>query len=151
MMESISEVVKQAIKDHNGLLIAVLGEIQEKCNYLPEQAIREVASELELPLRDVYGVATFYQSFSLVPKGKHVITACIGTACHVRGGARMAELISKELGIKPGETTPDKQFTFETVNCLGACALGPVVVIDKEYYGNMTASKLESILKKYKK
>lgn len=129
-----------------GCLIPLLQEIQELNNWLPEESLRAVSRELEIPLIDIYGVATFYKAFSLKPRGRHVITACLGTACHVRGAPRLVDELKNQLGINPGETTADMQFTLETVNCLGACALGPVVVIDGEYHGQMTASKLAKTL-----
>ena len=129
-------------------LIPLLQDIQSFINWLPEEVIREVARRLQIPLIDVYGIVTFYRSFSLKPRGKHSITVCLGTACHVRGGQRIVDSISRELGIKPGETTKDLQFTLETVNCLGCCAIGPIVVVDDEYYGGMTSQKAISIIKR---
>jgi NADH-quinone oxidoreductase subunit E len=146
-MTKISEFIETLTKRNGGLLISTLEDIQAHYNYLPEEALREVSEQLAIPLRDIYGVATFYHLFSLTPKGKHIITVCVGTACHVRGGTRMVDIISRELGIQPGETTPDLEFTLETVNCLGACALGPIVVVDKEYHGNMNSSKVDAFLK----
>jgi NADH-quinone oxidoreductase subunit E len=144
----IPDFIESLAKENDGLLISTLEDIQAHYNYLPEEALREVSRRLAIPLRDIYGVATFYQSFSFTPKGKHIITVCLGTACHVRGGTRMVDIISNELGIGPGETTPDMLFTLETVNCLGACALGPIVVVDGEYHGNMNSSKVDALLKK---
>jgi len=129
-------------------LIPLLQDIQSFLNWLPEEVIREVAKKLGIPLIDVYSVATFYRSFSLKPRGKHLITVCLGTACHVRGGQRIVEAISRELGIKPGETTKDMKFSLETVNCLGCCAIGPIVVVDGEYYGGMTSQKALSLIKR---
>jgi len=129
-------------------LIPLLLDIQSHLNWLPEEVIREVAQRLQIPLIDVYGVATFYKAFSLKPRGKHLITVCLGTACHVRGGQRIVEAISRELGIKPGDTTKDMKFSLETVNCLGCCAIGPIVVIDGEYYGGMTSQKALSLIKR---
>ncbi len=132
-------------------LIPLLLDIQSQLNWLPEEVLREVADRLQIPLIDVYGVATFYKAFSLKPRGKHLITVCLGTACHVRGGQRIVEAISRELGIKPGETTKDMKFSLETVNCLGCCAIGPIVVIDGEYYGGMTPQKALSLIKRIEK
>lgn len=129
-------------------LIPLLQDIQSFLNWLPEEVIREVAKKLGIPLIDVYSVATFYRSFSLKPRGRHLITVCLGTACHVRGGQRIVEAISRELGIKPGETTKDMKFSLETVNCLGCCAIGPIVVVDGEYYGGMTSQKALSLIKR---
>lgn len=147
---AVSKFVKEFADKHDGLLISILEDIQEQYNYLPEEYLRAVAKQLNIPLRDVYGVATFYHAFSLEPRGKHCLTVCLGTACHVRGGARIADKLSQKLNIKPGETTKDKKFTLETVNCLGACALGPVVVLDKKSHGNMSPVSAEKLLKKYR-
>ena len=120
-------------RGERGELIAILEEIQAKYSYLPEEALRIVAEKTGRSLVDVYGVATFYKSFSLKPRGKHLISVCTGTACHVRGASNIAEAFGRQLGIKTGETTPDKEISLETLNCLGACALGPIVVVDGHY------------------
>jgi NADH-quinone oxidoreductase subunit E len=133
------------------MLIPILQDIQSEYNWLPREVINEVSQKLNIPLIDVYGVASFYKQFSLKPRGKHIITVCLGTACHVRGGLRIVNELSRKLNIEPGETTSDMQFTLETVNCLGCCAIGPVVVIDDEYYGEMNPTKTIQIIKKYEK
>lgn len=143
--------VGECVKRHGKFLVPILQDVQEEYNYLPESAMRLVAEKLNIPLRDMYGVASFYRAFSFTPKGKHIITVCLGTACHVRGGARIVETFSRELGLKPGETTRDMKFTLETVNCLGACALGPIVVVNSEYHGQMTNAKAKLLLKKIRK
>jgi NADH:ubiquinone oxidoreductase subunit E len=148
--ESVENIIARHGGDRDGL-IAILQDIQTTYNYLPEEAIREVAQFLNLPPINVYGVATFFKAFSLKPKGEHVITVCLGTACHVRGGPAVTDELQRQLGIEPGETTDDMQFTLETVNCLGACALGPVVVVDGKYYGQMSPRKVKAILKEYRK
>jgi NADH-quinone oxidoreductase subunit E len=130
-------------------LIGILQDIQTKMNYLPRKALIHVANSLDLPLTNIYEVATFYKAFSLEPKGRHTIQVCLGTACHVRGGARIFDYLENRLEVKSGGTTRDDAFTLETVNCLGACALGPIMVIDKKYYGKINIHKIESILKKY--
>jgi NADH-quinone oxidoreductase subunit E len=130
-------------------LTTILQDIQDEYNYLPPQAMERVAEKLELPLSQVLHVATFYKAFSLEPRGKHLVTVCMGTACHVRGGARLVEQAERLLKIRAGGTTPDLQFTLETVNCVGSCALGPVMIVDGEYYGKMASSKVERVLKKY--
>lgn len=117
-----------------GSLVPVLEEINEDYNHLPENAMRYISQELEVPLSQVYNVATFFTAFSLKPRGKHTIKVCLGTACHVRGAPRVLDEIIRELKVEPGDTTEDGEFTLETVNCLGTCALGPVVVIDDEYH-----------------
>jgi NADH:ubiquinone oxidoreductase subunit E len=131
-------------------LIPILQDIQSDLNWLPEEALKAVAEKMEIPLRDVYGVATFYRTFSLKPRGKHIVTACVGTACHVRGGQRIVDEIGRVLNVGPGQTTADMNFTLETVNCLGCCAIGPIVVIDGEYFGEMTTRKVGPLLDKYK-
>jgi len=135
-------------KSGRGGLISTLEDIQAKYGYLPQEALREVADTTGRSLVDIYGVATFYRAFSLTPRGRHLISACLGTACHVRGGPVIAREIEQQLGIKAGETTPDNEYTLETVNCLGACALGPVVVVDGHYFPKVTASRVEEIVEK---
>ena len=124
-------------RDKRGALIAILEDIQSKYRYLPESALRMVAEKTNRSLVDVYGVATFYKLFSLKPRGKHLVSVCLGTACHVRGAPAVADEFERQLGILAGETTQDRQFTLETVNCLGACALGPIVVIDGHYFSHV--------------
>ena len=124
-------------REKRGGLIAILQEIQSRYSYLPEHALRLVAENTGHSLTDVYGVATFYRAFSLKPRGKHLVTACLGTACHVRSGAVIAGELERVLEIKAGETTEDGMFTLETAACLGACALGPIVVVDGEYYSKV--------------
>ena len=119
-------------------------------NSNPELA-KSICDHLDISLTDVYSLVTFYKSFSLKPRGKHIITVCSGTACHVRGGPKVLLEVENQLGITVGETTPDKNFTLETVRCLGACALGPLMVIDGKYYGQMNPKKVASTLKKYSK
>jgi NADH-quinone oxidoreductase subunit E len=130
-------------------LIAVLQDINNELGYLPEPALRYVSRRIKVPLISVYHVATFYKAFSLKPRGKNVIRICLGTACHVRGAQQVLEAIKGKLQIEPGQTTPDRKFTLETVNCLGTCALAPVVTIGSKYSGNMTAPKVNQILKPY--
>ena len=129
-----------------GMLIPLLQEIQSEIGYLPPEALRAVAEKLSLPLTQVYSVATFYKSFSLKPRGRHIATVCLGTACHVRGGAEIADEVSKHLGVEPGGTTPDGEFTFETARCLGVCALGPILVIDGRYFSKVTPESVRGIL-----
>jgi NADH-quinone oxidoreductase subunit E len=132
-------------------LISILQNIQEEYNYLPQEALRIVSETLNIPLIDIIGVATFYRAFSLEPRGKHIVTVCMGTACHVRGGSKILDEFEKKLKIHAGETTEDRHFSLETVACLGCCAIGPVVVVDNDYYAQITIRKVSSILKKYAK
>lgn len=129
-------------------LICILQDIQAKYGYLPKDALTIVAQRLDIPLIQIYSVATFFKAFSLEPRGKHLINVCLGTACHVRGAERVSDKIKRDLGIEAGGTTKDRKFTLETVNCLGACALGPIMVLDGKYHGQMNAAKVDSILKK---
>jgi NADH:ubiquinone oxidoreductase subunit E len=145
-MRRASNLLKNVVSAHEGNLIAVLGAIQEHYHYLPEDSLRELAAALAIPLRDVYGLATFYKSFRLEPRGNHLISVCVGTACHVRGAPSIVAEFTSQLGIGPDETTPDDEFTLETVNCLGACALGPMVVVDGKYFSNVKRTRVKAIL-----
>lgn len=127
-------------------LIEVLQDIQQTYNYLPEPALRLVSEKLEVPLIEVFRVANFYKAFTLKPRGKHLLTVCMGTACHVRGAPKLCDEVLGQLKVKPGDTTQDGEFTVEVVNCLGACALGPVVVLDAKYYDHMTPAKLRNLI-----
>ena len=131
-------------------LISILQDIQSEYKYLPEPAIKQVARDLGLPVIQVYGVATFFKAFSLVPKGEHIIHVCTGTACHVRGATQVMTELERQLKVKCGETTKDLKCSLDTVNCVGACALGPVVVTDKKYYGQMATGKVKTMLAKKK-
>jgi len=127
-------------------LIEVLQDIQALYNYLPEETLRQVAKKLDVSPIEVFRVANFYKAFTLKPRGRHLLTICMGTACHVRGAPKFVDEVLGLLKIKPGETTPDEQVTVETVNCLGACALGPVVILDGKYHKHMTTEKLRVLL-----
>ncbi|MCK4236959.1 MAG: NAD(P)H-dependent oxidoreductase subunit E [Candidatus Krumholzibacteria bacterium] len=143
--------VRKILDKHDknqGGLISILEDIQAKYSYLPLDALKIVAEETGHSLVDIYGVATFYKAFSLKPRGKHLVSACSGTACHVRGAPQIAKELERQLGIPPGETTPDKEFTLEIVNCLGACALGPIVVVDGHYFSKVTKLSVKHILSK---
>ncbi|MGI6605195.1 MAG: NADH-quinone oxidoreductase subunit NuoE [bacterium] len=131
---------------HPGELLALLLEIQETYHYLPPTAMKEVARYLAVPESQVYAVATFYKALTLKPQGKKIIRICQGTACHLRGSSEVLETIKEVLGIAPGETTTDGCFTLETVNCLGACALAPVVMIGDETHGQMTPERIRKLL-----
>jgi len=135
--------------DEKSSLIAVLQDVQEKLHWLPPEALQFVSEKLRIPLIDVYSVATFYRAFSLTPRGKHVVTVCLGTACHVRGAPLVLDQMKRRLKIEPGCTTADDMFTLESVNCLGACALAPIVVVDRKYYGQATVKKADQIIEQY--
>ncbi len=132
-----------------GMLVSILQDIQAEYNYLPKKVLVEVSQALGAPLSQVYSVATFFKAFSLEPRGRHLINVCLGTACHVRGAVRVLEAVERELDIKSSGTTTDLKFTLETVNCVGACALGPIVIIDGEYHGQMKTDKVKALLKNY--
>ena len=145
----IKQKTKQIIKKHKSnksALIAVLQDIQEAFNYLPKEALKTASNMMKVPMSRVYEAATFYTAFSLKPRGKHIVKICKGTACHVRGAAILQDRFETTLGIKPGETTKDGKFSLETVNCVGACALGPVVVINTEYHGQVTMKKIDKMI-----
>lgn len=131
-------------------LIPLLQRLQDQYGYLPKKVMMEVAGRTGIPLSRIFGVATFYAQFYLKPHGRHTIRCCRGTACHVRGGKDVAAEIERTLDVKEGETTADMRFTFETVACLGTCFLAPVMMVDNEYYGNLSTGKIKGILKKYK-
>jgi len=130
-------------------LIGILQDVQARERYLPREALEYVAQRLKIPETEVFRLATFFTAFSLKPRGRHICQVCMGTACHVRGAERLLETIKRELKVESGEATEDMRFSLETVNCLGACALGPIVVVDGEYHGQMSSSKLPRILKQY--
>ncbi|HOW84728.1 MAG TPA: NAD(P)H-dependent oxidoreductase subunit E [Candidatus Aminicenantes bacterium] len=127
-------------------LIQVLQDIQDRFHWLPPEALERVAADLGVPLVQVYGVATFYRSFSLRPQGRHTCVVCLGTACHVRGGQAVLEGFERRLGVGAGQTTPDGAYTLERVNCLGACALAPLAVVDGRYHARMTEAKVGAVL-----
>ena len=131
-------------------ILGVLEDIQDALHYLPESALKTVAESFQVSLSQVYSLATFYKSFSLKPKGKHHICVCTGTACYVRGAEKVIDKISQNIGIAPGDTTPDAHFSLETVNCLGACALGPLVVVDTVYHGNVKIKEIDKLLGRLK-
>ncbi len=133
----------------NGLsIINVLQAIQGHYGYLPRETLKEAARELGVPLVDLYSVATFYKTFRLVPRGKHEIVSCTGTACHIRGAEKVTAEISQVLGVDVGSTTEDEQYSLKCVNCVGACALAPVVIIDRQYYGQMTPLEARKLFAK---
>jgi len=143
--DDVAAIVEKYGCDHGGL-IAILEAIQGKHGYLPKEALEAVAEKTGRSLVDIYGVATFFRAFSLEPRGNHLVSVCLGTACHVRGGPKILSEFERQLGIHAGKTTTDREFTLETVNCLGACALGPVVVVDGHYFSGVTTLKVRRIL-----
>ncbi len=132
-------------------LVNLLHDLQAEFRYLPELAMEKAASYLNVPNGQLFRVATFYESFHLKPRGKHIATVCTGTACHVRGAPKLTDHISREFEIPVGGTTKNMELTLETVNCVGACALGPLLILDGEYHGNMSPAKLDRTLKTIKR
>jgi NADH-quinone oxidoreductase subunit E len=145
-MEKLNKLLEEYEKER-GSLIGLLQDIHEEFGYLPEEYLREAAKRLEIPLSRFYSLVTFYSTFRLEPIGKHHVCACVGTACHVRGAPLIVDTIERELKIKAGETTADGEYTLDVVNCVGACALGPLVTIDGEFHGKMTQKTIKKIMK----
>jgi NADH-quinone oxidoreductase subunit E len=137
-------------KGNGAWLVMILQDVQEEYNFLPAPALERVADRLNIPLSRVHHVATFYSSFSLTERGRHLIKVCDGTACHLRGFTNIRDEITRQLGIGEGQTSEDKMFTLEVVACLGACALAPVMAIDAQYYGQVTPEKIKEIFEQYK-
>lgn len=148
LRERVDQVLEKYQHD-KGMLVSILQDVQSGYNYLPENALKMVSHGLKVPMSQVYSVVTFFKTFSLIPRGRHLVSVCLGTACHVRGAVRVLEKFERELGVSSGETTKDLKCTLETVNCVGACAGGPVVKVDEEYHGEMTADKVGPVLKDY--
>lgn len=130
----------------SGVLIQLLLELQRELNWIPPEAVKKINEKLGIPVSEIYRVASFYTALSLEPRGKYLVRVCAGTACYIRGGQRVLDAAEKAIGIKAGETSNDLTFSLETVNCLGCCALGPVVEINGKYYGNITPKRLEEII-----
>jgi NADH-quinone oxidoreductase subunit E len=147
MEEKVKEIVQRYSGDKS-YLVPILQDVQREFNYLPKDALFSVSAHLSVPISRVYEVVTFYKAFSLKPKGRNQLSLCMGTACHVRGTELIARNVEDFLGIKEGDTTADLEYSFETVGCLGACALGPVLVVNGEYHGHMNIAKSTKILKK---
>jgi NADH-quinone oxidoreductase subunit E len=148
LKEQVQQILDKYQNDKSAL-IDILHDTQTAIGYLPREALEAIHQGLDVPLSRVYSVTTFFKAFSLTPRGRHLINVCMGTACHVRGADKVLEQIEKELGIKNGGNTRDFKFTLETVNCVGACALGPMVIIGEDYHGEMTPEKVSDVLKNY--
>jgi NADH:ubiquinone oxidoreductase subunit E len=144
----LTPVIEQK-KKVKGSLIAILQAAQELYGYLPESALQYIHEKTGLPLSHIYGVVTFYAQFHVTPRGRHIVRACRGTACHVRGAQKVINALKADLDIEENQTTPDMNFTFETVACFGACALAPVIMVDKKYFGAVDARRVEMVLKQY--
>jgi len=146
--ERIDTIIDKYPSDPS-LLIQVLLEIQSENRWLPKEALQKVSQKLSVPLNRIRHIVTFYKAFSVVPKGRHEIHVCTGTACHVRGGPRVLRAVQDVTGLKPGLTDQELKFSLDTVNCVGCCALGPVMVVDGKYHGKMAPAKAEEVLKNY--
>ena len=149
---TIEEHLNEILSSYQGKkeeLIPILQQVQQVFGYLPEPAMKMIARFLKLPECTIFGVGTFYAQFKLVPTGRNMIRVCRGTACHVRGGARILREVEKHLGIKPGESTPDLEYALETVACIGACALAPTMVVNNQTYGQMTTKKATEVLDQF--
>lgn len=145
-MERTREILER-YPDGKHSIIQIMQDIQSTFNYLPRECLVEVSRILRVPLSRLYSIATFYSAFSLNPRGKHMVTVCMGTACHVRGAAAILSEFERKLGIKSGQTTEDMEYTLETVNCLGCCAIGPIVVFDKNYIGEFRLDLVDKLLR----
>lgn len=144
--------IDQIIDKHNceaSSLIQILLDIQSENHWLPKEALERVSEKLDVPMSKIQHITTFYKSFSMVPRGRHEVHVCMGTACHVRGAQRVLDSVTEQIGIGPGETDVDLKYSLETVNCIGCCALGPVMVVDGEYHGNITPAQVAETFKNY--
>ena len=149
MVEDKIDKIINIYQNKNGILIQLLLDIQRELSWVPRNAIKKISEKLKIPVSQIYRVASFYTAISLKPRGRHLIRVCVGTACYVRGGTRLLDSIENKLEIKSGETTNDELFSLETVNCLGCCALGPVIEIDGQYFGKLNSEKLDKLLINY--
>lgn len=148
MSDKLTEILS-SYKWEKGSLIPILQKVHEELGYLSKETLSEIAKHAGISDNEVFGVASFYTRFRFVPQGKHSVKVCLGTACHVRGATRIIEEVERRLDIKAGQTTKDLKFSLGRVNCLGCCALGPVIVVDEEYHGKVVPAKVGEILKKY--
>ena len=150
MEEKIKEIIER-YQPERRFALAIMQDIQREFNYIPEEAFALIKGHIGGSVGQLYAIATFYKALSLKPKGKHIIKVCDGTACHIRGSVTLLDAIKRRLGIEGGQTTKDGLFTLETVNCLGACAIAPVMIIGEEYFGSLTIEKLEAVLQSYER
>ena len=149
-MKTETKLIQEIVKRYEGdigMLIPMMQDIQGQYGYLPAEDLRRLAKQLKVPLIRVYGVATFYSSFRLAPKGQHEVTLCMGTVCHLKGAPEISEAICNEFQVEPGGTTPDRLFSLQAVNCVGACAVAPVMVVDGEYHGGVTPESAVDIIR----
>ena len=149
-LRQIDDVLGDYPAGDESAVIELLHDLQAALRYLPQEALTRAAEHLQITKSRLFGVATFYDGFHLEPRGEHICTVCMGTACHVRGAPRLLEQLERDIGISAGSTSDDLKFTLEEVNCVGACALGPLVIVDEKYHGNMTSASLTKLFKKLK-
>jgi len=149
--EEISRIdqIIDKYEGEEGILIQLLLDIQQELNWIPKEVTERISQRLNIPQSQIYRVASFYTAMSLTPRGRHLVSVCMGTACHIRGSPRLLDRITDILKIQPGETSPDRRFTLKTVNCLGCCALGPVMVVDGKYHGKIAPTEAGEVLKSY--
>lgn len=149
--EEISRIdqIIDKYEGEEGILIQLLLDIQQELNWIPKEVAERISQRLNIPQSQIYRVVSFYTAMSLTPRGRHLVSVCMGTACHIRGSPRLMDRITDILKIQPGETSPDRRFTLNTVNCLGCCALGPVMVVDGKYHGKIAPTEAEEVLKNY--
>jgi NADH-quinone oxidoreductase subunit E len=148
-LEKIDQIIDKYANE-KGVLIQLLLDIQKEFRWIPKEAVMRINQRLKIPVSEIYRVASFYTALSLKPRGRHLVRVCLGTACYVRGGPRIIDSVERQLGIKPSETTSDNRFSLEIVNCLGCCALGPVVELDGQYHGRLTPANVGELLSKCK-
>ena len=149
-IETLKKIIEEDFNNDPENVIMILQAIQRCYNYLPKPTLEYLSEKIGIPLSKIYGVARFYSTFSLEPRGKNIVSICLGTACHVRGGERIRERIENSLNISDGETTEDKCFTLESVRCVGCCSLGPVIKINEDVHGQVSSDQVNQILKQYK-
>ncbi|HPS92998.1 MAG TPA: NAD(P)H-dependent oxidoreductase subunit E [Deltaproteobacteria bacterium] len=148
-IKKVNEIISRYDQSEESLL-AILQDFQREFHYVPEEGMKRLSDVLSVPESKIYAMGTFYKTLSLEPRGKHTVKVCMGTACHLKGAGQILEAIERELGVKRNHTTVDKRYTIESVNCVGACAMAPVVVVNENYYGHMRPSKIMDVLNKYK-
>jgi len=148
-LKPVARIVSEYSHDYDSNLIAILQQTQDEYGYLPKSVMKEITRLTEVPLSKIFGVATFYSQFTLIPRGKHSVKICTGTACHVKGVEEVKERVKEHLNVTEGETTADYQFTLETVACIGTCFLAPVMMVDDRYFGKLTTDTVTDIVKEY--
>lgn len=145
----LDTLIEEKFDNNQEALVMILQEVNAEYNYVPPEALRYVAEKMDIPLSKIYSIATFYKAFHLEPRGRHIISQCVGTACHVRGAMRIKGKVEKSLSVKAGENTKDMRYTLETVRCIGCCSLGPVIKIDDDVYSNVEQDQVDKMLEKY--